>query len=85
MGISRFKRGTKSVKIQGLLKKPRSTVEQQESSNEDAHIERFGKLETIRLDHLLNMMEHTRGPKKIEHANVMREVRKCVKNVSTFG
>jgi hypothetical protein len=29
------------------------------------------KLETIHLDHWLNMVEHTRDPKKIEQANVM--------------
>jgi hypothetical protein len=42
------------------------------------------KPETIRLDHCLNMVEHIRNPKKIEQANVIREARKCVKNVSTF-
>jgi len=41
--------------------------------------------ESIRLDHWLNMVELTRDPRKIEQANVMREARKCVKKVSTFG
>lgn len=41
--------------------------------------------ESIRLDHWLNIVEHTRDPKKIEHANVMQEARKCVKKVTTFG
>ena len=45
----------------------------------------MGKPKTIRLDLWLNMVEHTRDPKKIEQANVMREARKCVKKVSTFG
>ena len=31
------------------------------------------------------MVELTRDPRKIEQANVMREARKCVKKVSTFG
>lgn len=43
-----------------------------------------GKPETIRLDHWLNMVEHIRDPKKIEQANVIREAKKYVKNVSTF-
>ena len=43
------------------------------------------KPEAIRLDHWRNMVEITRDPKKIEQANVMREARKCVKKVSTFG
>ena len=42
----------------------------------------LGKPETIRLDHLLNMVEHTRDSKKIEQANAIRQVRKCVKKVS---
>jgi hypothetical protein len=41
--------------------------------------------ESIRLDHWLNMVELTRDPRKIEQANVMREARKCVKKISTFG
>jgi hypothetical protein len=45
----------------------------------------LGKPEIIRLDHWLNMIEHTRDPKKIEQANVMRETKKYVKKVSTFG
>lgn len=45
----------------------------------------MGKPETIRLDHWLNMIKNTRDPKKIEQAHVMREARKCVKKVSTFG
>ena len=45
----------------------------------------LSKPEAIRLDHWCNMVEHTRDPKKIEQANVMREARKCVKKVSTFG
>ena len=45
----------------------------------------LGKLESIRLDHWLNMVEHTRDPKKIEQVNVMREARKCVKKLSTYG
>lgn len=43
------------------------------------------KSETIRLDYWLNIVEHTRDSKKIEHANVMRNVKKCIKKVSTFG
>ena len=43
------------------------------------------KPESIRLDHWCNMLDHCRDPKKIEQANVMREARKCVKKVSTFG
>lgn len=42
------------------------------------------KPKTIRLDHWLNMVEHTRDPQKIEYANVMRETIKYVKNVYTF-
>ena len=38
--------------------------------------------ESIRLDRWLNMVEHTRDPKKIEQANVMCEARKCVKKVT---
>jgi hypothetical protein len=45
----------------------------------------LSKPEAIRLDHWCNMVEHTRDPKKIEHANVMREARKCMKKISTFG
>jgi hypothetical protein len=45
----------------------------------------LSKPEAIRLDHWCNMVEHTRDPKKIEQANVMRETRKCVKKISTFG
>ena len=39
----------------------------------------------IRLDHWLNMVEHTRGSNNIEQKNVMREFKKCVKNVSIVG
>lgn len=45
----------------------------------------LSKPEAIRSDHWSNMVEHTRDPKKIEQANVMREARKCVKKVSNFG
>ena len=45
----------------------------------------LGKLETIYLDHWLNMVEYTRDPKKIEQTNVMREAKKCVKKISIFG
>ena len=41
--------------------------------------------DAIRLDHWLHMVELTRDPHKISQANVMREARKCVKKVSTFG
>ena len=41
--------------------------------------------DSIRLDHWPNMVELTRDPRKIEQTNVMREARKCVKKVSTFG
>ena len=41
--------------------------------------------ESIRLDHWQHMVELTRDPRKIYQANVMREARKCVKKVSTFG
>ncbi len=41
--------------------------------------------DAIRLDHWLHMVELTRDPRKISQANVMREARKCVKRVSTFG
>ena len=43
------------------------------------------KPKSMRLDHWCNMVEHIRNPKKIEQANVMREARKCVKKMSTFG
>ena len=45
----------------------------------------MGKLEYVRLDHWLNIMEHTRDSKKIKQTNVMRDFKKYVKNVSTFG
>ena len=45
----------------------------------------LGKLESIRLDHWQNMVEYTRDPKMIEQTNGMREARKCVKKLSTYG
>ena len=45
----------------------------------------LSKPEAIRLDHWRNMIEHIRDPKKIEQANVMREIRKCVKFFLTFS
>ena len=36
-------------------------------------------------DYWLHMVELTRDPHKIDQANVMREARKCVRKVSTFG
>ena len=45
----------------------------------------IGKPGTIRFDHWLNMVEHTRDPKKIDQTNMTREAKRCVKKVSTFG
>ena len=45
----------------------------------------MGKRKFIRLEHLLNMVEYTCDSKKIEHANIMRDATKYVKNVSNFG
>ena len=45
----------------------------------------LSKPESVRLDHWYNIVEHTRDPKKIEQANVMRKAHKCVKNVSTIS
>ena len=45
----------------------------------------IGQPETIRLDHWLNMVEHTHDPNQVEPNNVMREARKCVQEASTPG
>ena len=37
------------------------------------------------MDRWLNMVEYTCDSKKIENANVMRDAREYIKNVSNFG
>ena len=79
-------RGFNNIKVRGFKNKPRSTVEEQKISNEDVYFERYGKKpKLIRMDRWLNMVEYTCDSKKIENANVMRDAREYIKNVSNFG
>lgn len=49
------------------------------NSHKDAYIERYEKTDLIRLDHWLNLVEHTLDSNKIKYANVMQEANECIK------
>jgi hypothetical protein len=85
LGVSRIRREPRTLRYEVFKSNIAQQLKSKKAQIKIRILKGLSKSEVIRLDYWCNMVEHTRDPKKIEQANVMRGAWKCVKKNLTFG